>query len=222
MKEQNLIYGLKDGHLVHIDHVERGLACECICPACGERLLARKGKKMVHHFAHRSLASCEYGYETTLHLMAKEILLEATSMWIPEIQIGSALWGDCRIAPAQEIRIDKVKLEQKTGSIIPDVIIWSRGKPFFVEIFVTHRVDEYKLAELERLGISAVEVNLNEMDRSISKKELARILLGEDERKEWVFNILERQYRKNLNRCLTGCGFGTVFIGEEGSGGRNC
>ncbi|MEM8524664.1 MAG: GIY-YIG nuclease family protein [Bacteroidota bacterium] len=51
-----LPYGLKNGHLIHISEVERGVT-DLRCPYCDAELLAKKGKVMTHHFAHRS-ASC--------------------------------------------------------------------------------------------------------------------------------------------------------------------
>ena len=42
------------GEVLSIDKVERGLACGCVCPACGTRLEARKGEIVRHHFAHET------------------------------------------------------------------------------------------------------------------------------------------------------------------------
>ena len=66
VKHSNLIYAVKDGKVIHISAVESGLSCGCTCPACGESLVAKKGQKMMHHFAHKSGSDCEYGYETSL------------------------------------------------------------------------------------------------------------------------------------------------------------
>ena len=73
-KQLNLIYATRDGSIVSIDDVKSGLKCGCTCPACGELLIAKKGQKMMHHFAHHSGHTCEYGYESSLHLAAKDIL----------------------------------------------------------------------------------------------------------------------------------------------------
>ena len=43
-----------DGGMVYVDDVPNGLACNCICPHCKERLLARHGTERAHHFAHFS------------------------------------------------------------------------------------------------------------------------------------------------------------------------
>jgi competence CoiA-like predicted nuclease len=47
-----LPFGLRDGELVHISTVQSGLACKCSCAACDAILIARKGIKNAHHFAH--------------------------------------------------------------------------------------------------------------------------------------------------------------------------
>lgn len=74
-KQFNLLYGLRKGTLVHISEVESGLKCECKCPSCDAKLVARKGKKNKHHFAHHATDNCKYGYETSLHFAVKEIIL---------------------------------------------------------------------------------------------------------------------------------------------------
>lgn len=82
-----LIYALKDGNIVSIDDVPSGKECGCVCPACGDELIARKGEKRMHHFAHRSNEDCEYGYESSLHLAAKDILSRAKKMAIPPVYV---------------------------------------------------------------------------------------------------------------------------------------
>ena len=61
-KQLNLITALKDGAITHVKDVDSGLKCGCVCPACGEPLVARKGTKIMHHFAHKAGHNCEYGY----------------------------------------------------------------------------------------------------------------------------------------------------------------
>ena len=50
----NLTYALKDGIITSISNVESGLKCGCVCPACDMPLVAKKGEKMMHHFAHHA------------------------------------------------------------------------------------------------------------------------------------------------------------------------
>lgn len=64
------------GQVVAIDDVERGLRCECHCPSCHGRLVAKKGQIKEHHFAHHdaSQQECLYAFETSVRLMLMEKL----------------------------------------------------------------------------------------------------------------------------------------------------
>lgn len=46
MKKQHLLYGIRNNKLVHISEVEKGIKCDCTCPACKGRLIAKKGIKL--------------------------------------------------------------------------------------------------------------------------------------------------------------------------------
>ena len=87
IKRNQLIYALKDGIAMSVENVESGLKCGCICPSCGEPLVAKKGTKRMHHFSHYSGHNCEYGYETSLHLAAKDILSKANRIVLPAVYI---------------------------------------------------------------------------------------------------------------------------------------
>ena len=171
----NLIYALSNGTLVSVEDVPAGLKCDCFCPACGEQLVAKKGQKMIHHFAHRAGTNCAFGYQTSLHLLAKEILAHARRMVVPELYLRpDKPWlRDHLISPAREIFIDDVAVEQNYGSIIPDVAVYADGKKFFVEIYVTHAVDAEKLAKLEQARISTIEIDLSKTDRYIQAADLS-------------------------------------------------
>ena len=134
----NLIYALKEGKPVSIVDVESGLRCNCICPACGEQLVAKKGKKMTHHFSHYFETNCSSGYETSLHIAAKDILSKAGKMVIPAIylEFPNSNKQNELITPAREVTIDKVELEQQYGSLIPDVVIHAGEECYFVEICI--------------------------------------------------------------------------------------
>ena len=84
---KKLIYALKDGNIVSIADVPSGKKCGCVCPACGGELIAHKGQKRMHHFKHHSNEDCEYGYESSLHLAAKDILSRSEKMVIPPVYI---------------------------------------------------------------------------------------------------------------------------------------
>ncbi len=77
------------------NEVDRGLACNCICPVCETQLVAKKGKKNEHHFAHYNAQECAGALETVLHLKAKEVLEKTNLILIPPIEanIGISYGG---------------------------------------------------------------------------------------------------------------------------------
>lgn len=190
MHNSNLIYALKNNEIVHISEVENGLACDCVCPSCGEKLVAKKGDKVVHHFAHKSNLNCEYGYETSLHMAAKKIIENAEKMIIPAVVVSfpKSYKRKITITEPKEVAIQKVQLEQTYGCLIPDIVVHSMGQIFFVEIYVTHKVDEEKIAKLRNANISTIEIDLSKMDQLVTEENLKTYLLGEVEEKVWIYN----------------------------------
>ena len=196
----NLIYALKDNQIVCITDVENGLKCKCMCPSCFSCLIAKKGTKMMHHFAHYSGKNCEYGYETSLHWAATDILSKAKKMMIPSvfIKFPNSYKHEILLKEAQEISIDKVELEKRFDSIIPDVVVYSGKRKLFVEIFVTHAIDETKLKKLREQEISTIEIDLSKIERTISPEELSDILLKDSTEKYWCYNAYSEKHLKRF------------------------
>ncbi len=199
-KQLNLIYALKDGVIVNVSDVESGLKCGCICPACGEPLVAKKGTKMMHHFAHHTGHNCEYGYESSLHLAAKHILSKAKKFVIPPVYLrfDNSYKKDELICEAKEITIDKVELEKPFDGIIPDIVIYAGNKQLFVEIYVTHKIDDKKLDKLKKADISTIEINLSKKNSTITTEELKGLLLNDSEEKTWKYNSLANKQLKRF------------------------
>lgn len=194
-----LIYALKDGNIVSIDEVQSGKDCGCVCPACGGELIAHKGQKRMHHFKHRSSEDCEYGYESSLHLAAKDILSRSEKMVIPPIYVEFPQSGKPKelISMEREISIDNVELEKRFDDIIPDIVVYSGDKYFFIEIYVTHPIDDEKLKKLKEKNISTIEIDLSKIKRDISVEELSDILLKASDRKSWKYNaVSEKWYQR--------------------------
>ena len=196
IKGKNLIYALHDGNIVSINDVESGMKCGCVCPACGSPLIAKKGSKVMHHFSHHSQINCEYGYESSLHLAAKDILSQAKRIILPAVRLQFPGSGkeDILIREAQEIEIERVDLERRNDNVVPDVVIHAGGKRLFVEIFVTHRIDVAKLVKLRKANASTIEIDLSKMDKDISAEELSTILLSNSPEKKWAYNAVANKY----------------------------
>ena len=154
--EFKLSYGLRNDELLSIDEVEGGLSCDCICPACKNQLIARKGKIKAHHFAHYKSIDCLSGQETALHIISKKIIEKSKTFKTPILFYPNTSF---EIFDETEIIIDNVKLEKKIGDIIPDIIIESNSKQLLVEIVVNNSVNWQKLQRIRSENLPVIEVN---------------------------------------------------------------
>jgi len=195
-----LPFALRGSELVEVAQVERGLACGCVCPACGHRLIARKGEKTIHHFAHGKSSMCGRAVETALHFAAKEILERRKEIRVPPVFVpaGAGYGRRFRLYEEQIVRFDRVQLEKKLDNIVPDVIIELMGRKMIVEIAVTHFIDEAKHKKLRQLDISTLEVDLSKVNRQISLADLEEILIDGLENKKWTINTKAIEVRRKL------------------------
>lgn len=165
----NLTYALdSEGKLVNIEQAESGIKCNCICPACKEALVAKKGKKREHHFAHSSGKNCEDAYETMLHQLAKDKFQEAfykNEEFIIQYEYKSYCskkkeckyipFGDCstKTTPKFNLKDYYDTCEQEKGydnsNRRSDLKIYSKKhpdrEPVYLEFCVTHASDSEKL-----------------------------------------------------------------------------
>ena len=77
----------KEGNTVCVSDVPKGFACNCFCPYCNAPLQARKGQIRKHHFAHKQGMECQYGYEASVHLLAKEVFLKTKTLQLPRFAL---------------------------------------------------------------------------------------------------------------------------------------
>ena len=153
----------------------------------------------MHHFAHASDADCASSVETALHLAAKEILERRKQIVLPavEAKLYSARHSSI-LAPEQAYALDRVQLEQRMGSIVPDVIAYVRGRAVAIEIRVTHAVDTTKAQHFRAIGLSAVEIDLSHAPRTFTLEELEPLVVGAGKHKSWVFNAAAHRRREEL------------------------
>ena len=157
---------------------------------------SKKGDRVAHHFAHYSGHTCEYGFESSLHLAAKDIISKAKKFVIPAVYLNFPKSEKEKqlLFPSREIFVDDVKLEQRYGNIVPDIVLISKGKELFIEIFVTHRIDEVKLEKLKQANISTIEIDLSKQQTLLTSEELSNILLEDNKVKTWKYNAVAQNY----------------------------
>ena len=201
MSNPTLEYGLSDnGMMKYIRDVPKGLDCDCKCPACGCKLVARQGDKLAWHFAHHNSDECPYARETALHCLAKQILSEASEIWLPKIPLNPyANFEENLFDEGFYMLQDRPVLETPLYNIVPDVILIVNNEKIIVEVHVTHAVDNLKLEKIIDHSISAIEVDLhpddiNDIDTLRTK------LLGKSTCKRWLHNNVAMQKHNMLRQ----------------------
>lgn len=200
-------WALRDGVWVNIEAVSSGLSCNCICPVCGNKMIAKKGDVNQHHFAHYTEEHCGYSTETAIHMMTKEIIGKSSCIKLPAVHITDI--GLPMNSPEKSILHNETKIEIEraflekqlnvTGKvyITPDILIEAKGKRLIVEIFVSHEVDEAKLNLIKYLNISAIEIDLSNIG-NISYEDLKFILIDEAKNKRWLYNNKANEIMKDI------------------------
>lgn len=194
-----LPFGVRDGLLIHISDAPSGLACNCLCPACGKPLVAKKGSSRLHHFAHARDANCAFAVETALHLAAKAILEQKGRITLPAVEANVySVHHSVVLSPEQTYTLDRVLVERRVGAIIPDVLAYVRGRAIGIEVRVSHAVDESKLHHFRTLGLSAIEIDLSNAPRTFLLEELEALVVGPGPHKKWLFNAASERKREEI------------------------
>ena len=195
-----LLYGVGQGKPLHISEVPRGLACGCVCPSCGDRLIAKKGQVREHDFAHAAGSDCPTAVEAAVHLVAKEILARREEIVLPSVEIEFLHHQSRRVIVPEQRRfaLTSVALEQRLGDIIPDVVARVKDRPLLIEVRVTHGVDDQKLERIKRLGISTVEIDLSTVPRDLPWTDLEELVVEGGPHKRWVHNSWAERHRQRI------------------------
>lgn len=191
LQNVELLFGLKDKKIVSVNDVEQGLDCGCFCPHCNSRLVAKKGSIRQHHFAHYESDDCQHGPETTLHLLAKQVIKEHEKVLMPshydnyELEDSLGINHQNSSYLKQSItHLSQVEIEKPLEGYQPDVsAITENGEPLDIEILVTHAVDEEKSELQAQSHRKMIEIDLSMLPRTSSYDEIVIATLYEAPRK---------------------------------------
>lgn len=190
-------FGVKNGLMVEVSEVDSGLNCKCLCPCCGAALQARKGRKVIHHFAHSpsdSPKDCINALETSIHSMAKQILSEERRLLLPSLTVrvvSKDVSGEEYDLSEEVTRegfkiYDRVEEERWLGDIRPDIIIYIDDVPCLVEVAVTSFCNKEKRDRIRRKKVSAVEIDLSGAGYATCKDDLRELIISTVENRRWI------------------------------------
>ena len=186
-----------DGEWKHVDDVPRGLACNCVCPHCNERLKACQGEHpelRSHGFSHHSKtrrANLKICYYVSLYKRAESIIKEKGCVHAPSY---FGIFRDIDLKFKKDsIRIDN-EFEREDKQ--PDVIATSvDGEQYLIEFVFNYKVQHKKPIDYKNL--TCLEIDLSKQ----TFETLEDFLLHSKDDRQWLnnenyFNRVEETYRK--------------------------
>ncbi len=180
--------------------------------------------------------------ETLLHRLVKTILEGASSIATPGLEVSvtrdppdelAGEWDDQTIdktwmtAP-RVLELDEVRLEQRTGRIVPDVVASLGGRQIYtqggtmtrvggdfdedaedsccqswpvtllIEVTVTHGIDAEKLARIRELDVPTLEIDIGSLGGKVTLEGLRDLVVHQTVGKRWVHHPVLRGKRKLL------------------------
>jgi len=148
------------GRMMSVVEVPSGLEWQCRCPACGCRLVAKKGDQIAHHFAHEADADCATAYETMLHRLTKQVILDAGGLTVPPLVVHY-LNFERRVHPAAWVSFDHVEKEVRWPGFQPDIVAHPANRQLAVEIKVAHTCGPEKIEIVRASGLAMPEIDVS-------------------------------------------------------------
>lgn len=185
-----------DGKMVHVDDVPQGLECNCRCPHCHEKLIARHGDVREHGFAHHSEtrgANLNICYMVVMYKLAEQIVKDQKRIHAP------SYYG---IYKEQDIEFADIKIDCQYERMDkqPDVIATtSDGKQYLIEFYFKYKAQHKKAIDYKNL--SCLEIDLSNQTLDSLNEFILCSTEEEHKYKKWLnnenyFNYIEEKYHK--------------------------
>ena len=176
------------------------MICHCVCVACHQPLVAKKGAKRIHHFAHAVDGNCVGANESILHQLSKEILSELEYIALPAYEFSREYVVSQKTLKSEHQTLTRegnefiadTQIEVDLGTFIPDAILQLGHQSLIVEIAVTHKVDANKLHKIKRKKMPCVEIQLDLEDARLTRQELRDKLQLDMLSKNWLYHPDQR------------------------------
>lgn len=136
----------KSGEVVYAKDAQKGEIYSCV--SCSGELIFRAGEIREKHFSHAPNNSCNS--ETIIHLLAKKLIVQAIQQNAEGKNVISMTnkCSECSedfIVEIPKLTFSKAEAEVSIAGFICDAIAYRNNeKSLGIEIFQTHKVDEYK------------------------------------------------------------------------------
>ena len=212
-------YGLRNndpGDWVSVYEVDKHAPDEYFCAECGTRFIPVQpaDPRRRWFFRHESLGNCEGARETAIHLMAKQILVEERRIMLPYLLMKPepAVYIEYkwhkevkiyRLGERKQFHFDAVQDEVWCDGRIPDIVAVSGQRRLYIEIVVTHDIDEEKLSWIREQNVSTLKVSLSGLAYESTKDDVRRCLmtgwLNQINILHWVHHAKKEEHQDRAN-----------------------
>jgi ssDNA-binding Zn-finger/Zn-ribbon topoisomerase 1 len=194
------------GELVSVESVKSGLACDCVCAACGRPMEARKGDIRRHHFAHASNYDCLYGPEISVYMAFYSVLMKERKLLLPDAVLKFSSYKKHEIVkPSFLLELSDISYHCADGQYPPTLVCSADANKLQV---ILDFGGYYNADDLNRLkqtaknnGFALLLINIPDVDDLSSMDELHQYAVASPKSKEWVYNRRieesDRRYRDN-------------------------
>ena len=176
-------WSVEKQEMVHIDSVQNGYKCGCICKKCGKPLSARQGEVNAYSFAHQKEdGECHSLGESSIHQLAKQLISREKKIMLPPL--GNISRG---------IKyFEKVETEftLKEIGLRPDILgIDEKGEKWAIEIYYSNPKSESDRAKYVKAQINCLEINVNNINlcQDENASELRHFLFETIDDREWIY-----------------------------------
>ncbi len=212
-------YGLRNNDptdWVSVYEVAKSDGDEYFCADCGCQFVVVQPSdpRKQWFFRHQVLGDCEGSRETAIHRMAKQMLVEERKVMLPyllmkpdpEIYREYKYHREIKLYRLGERKIyhfDAVEDEVWEKGRTPDIVAVSSDRKLFVEIVVTHDIDEDKLNWIREQNISTLRVSFRGLPYTSSERDVRRCLmtgwLNSVNIMHWVHHAKKRDHQQRAN-----------------------
>jgi len=159
----------KNGILIDIEDANTDESYYCV--ECGIQLIKKNKIDTIPrqrdiHFAHSF--DCPGNKETYLHAISKLIIASENSINLPELGL---------------FQYNSTKTESALNGVIPDIQLITKTKIIAIEIFVTHKTEISKIKNYSRNNITAIEIDLSDLDKNSSLQLIRDIVINSIDKK---------------------------------------
>jgi hypothetical protein len=184
---------------IHADEAHSRPSNSWSCPGCLKPLTLKRSINDRPFFSHRS-DPCRSGYETALHAFAKRIIAEEKRLMIPSYKVDGEITSTAAMLSFESASMETMDERAASVRMVPDCTLIKGDATLYVEVAVTHWVDERKALKALNAKTSMIEITLNRKSAGeMSYDELREYVLS-GARRDWVHNAKHDMHVLRLRR----------------------